>query len=155
LDPDRKDGEDLQRSGRPRSTTPQEDKKVVNQYRGCWRKKSMGRRAIGQELKNPESKMPKISGDTAYRRLQEAGGEMKVKQKRFPLTDRHKRLRVKFVADMKKENFDYGCGPTKQISKLGLESEKCFIFLEKNWKKRNSDIPSLKKFGPVQGDLAR
>ena len=81
LDPDRKEGEDHQRSGRPRSTTPQEDKKVVNQYRGCWRKKSMGRRAIGQELKNPESKMPKISGDTAYRRLQEAGGEMKVKQK--------------------------------------------------------------------------
>lgn len=128
LDPDRKDGEDFQRSGRPRSTTPQEDKKVVNQYRRCWRKKSMGRRAISQELKNPESKMPKISGDTAYRRLQEAGGEMKVKQKRFPLTDRHKRLRVKFAADMKEEDFDLWLWSDETDFEVGSRKRKVFHF---------------------------
>lgn len=128
LDPDRKDGKDLQRSGRPRSTTPQEDKKVVNQYRRCWRKKSMGRRAIGQELKNPESKMPKMSGDTAYRRLKEAGGEMKVKQRRFPLTDRHKRLRVKFATDMKKENFDLWLWSDETDFEVGSRKRKVFHF---------------------------
>ena len=60
--------------------TRTDDKKLVHQYRKVWRKRSMGRRSIGQELKKQESERPNISGDTVYRRLKEAGGEMKVKQ---------------------------------------------------------------------------
>ena len=91
--------------------------------------------------------MPKISGDTAYRRLQEAGGEMKVKQKRFPLTG-HKRLRVKFAAE-KEENFDLWLWSDETDFEVGSRKRKVFHFPEGELEERNSDIPSLKVWACV------
>ena len=73
--PERSGAKDLKRTGRPRTTTAKEDRKMVRRYRTVWRKKSIGRRGIDRELKEQDSK---ASGKPVYRRLKEAGEEMKV-----------------------------------------------------------------------------
>ena len=127
LNPERKDAKDLKRTGRPRTTTAKEDRKMVRRYRTVWRKKSIGRRGIDRELKEQDSK---ASGKTVYRRLKEAGGEMKVKQRRFPLTTRHKRLRVKFATEAKEENFDLWLWSDETTFEIGTRKRKVFQFAE-------------------------
>lgn len=125
LDTERKDGKDLKRTGRPRATTPKDDQKMVRRYRKVWRNNSVGRRGIDRELKE---KNRKVSGKTVYRRLEEAGGEMKVKKRRFPLTSRHKRLRMKFAEDAKGENFDVWLWSDETTFEIGTRKRKVFQF---------------------------
>jgi len=54
----------ISRSGRPRATSSKEDKRLVRRYRKDWRRREVGRRRIGQELKKQESNAPMVSGDT-------------------------------------------------------------------------------------------
>ena len=128
LESDRGSCQDRPRSGRPRVTSPKEDKELVRRYRKDWRRRELGRRSIGQELKKQESNAPVVSGLTVYRRCAEAGGEMRVKKRRFALTDRHKRNRVKFAKDMKGEDFSLWLWSDETTFEIGTRKRKVFHF---------------------------
>ena len=55
---------------------------------------------------------------------------MKAKPRRFPLTDRHKRLRVKFAADVKEENFNLWLWSDETTFVIGTRKRKVFQFPE-------------------------
>ena len=128
LKPDRRSCKDLKRSGRPRITSSNEDKGLVHRYRNYWRRRELGRRSIGQELKEQESNAPNVSGKTVYRRCTEAGGEMRVKKRRFALTDVHKRKRVKFAKEMEGEDFTLWLWSDETNFEIGTRKRKVFHF---------------------------
>ena len=55
---------------------------------------------------------------------------MKVKQRRFPLTTRHKRLRVAFATDAKEEDFDLWLWSDETTFEIGTRKRKVFQFAE-------------------------
>jgi len=121
---------DRKRSGRKRKTTSNEDKKILQRYKRTWRKKSIGRRGISKDLQAKPAGVPTISGYTVHRRVKEAGGKLKVVQKRFPLTDRHKANRVQFAKDMKNEDFDQWLWSDETVFEIGTRKRKVFQFPE-------------------------
>src|SRR6185437_15298042 len=125
---ERKDLKDIKgQRGRKRKTTPREDKKIVERYQRKWRKRT-GRRGISRDLQKKPAGIPQISGQTVYKRLKEAGGKMKTIQKRFPLTDEHKRKRVKFAKVMKFEDFGKWLFSDETKFEIGTRKRKAFEF---------------------------
>jgi hypothetical protein len=129
---EREDVKDRKGRGRKRKTTSIEDKIIVERYKKKWRKKSLGRRAITQDLQAEPNGLLNISGDTAYRRIKEAGGKMKIIKKRFPLTDRHKENRVRFAKEMKDEDFDQWLWSDETQFEIGTRKRKAFHFPGEN-----------------------
>ena len=128
LDRDGEGWKDRKGRGRKRATTLREDKQLVSRYKTHWRKKSRGRRAIGKELASECSNMPPISGDTVYRRLEEAGGKMRTIKKRFPLIQRHRINRVRFAKEFKNEDFTKWLWSDETTFEIGSRKSKAFQF---------------------------
>ena len=115
--------QDLKRTGRPRTTTAREDRKIVRRYRKVWRKDSVGRRGIDRELKK---KGLESFGKNCLPKIERSRRRNESETTAISPHNSPQKIVWLLRQTLKKRTLISGCGVTKLLSKLELESERCF-----------------------------